>query len=492
MNYIAVDIGTTSIKGMLYQENGIVLSKASLNTKTYSIAENKEQNPFEIFDAVCKIIAKLAHHSCTEKIGFVSFSCYMHSLMAVDKNGEPLTHCMLWSDNRSAKISERYRKNGVGLSLYKKTGTPIHPMSPFYKILWLKENDKALFDQTCKFISMKEFLFFKFFNQFAVDYSIASATGLFNIFSLDWDNEALNILGLSKNNFSSIHDATFYFDNLNVKLCEILGVSTDTKFVLGASDGCCANLGSNGVHKTGGVISIGTSAAVRITTKKPVIDADGRTFSYVLKKGLYVSGGASNNGGNIFAWYQKSFGNISSIDDELSKTNTGANGLLFLPYLNGERAPYWNPFIRGAFFGVSDNHSKLDFLRAAIEGSCFIIRDMCANFSDAISEFYVNGGFVQSKKWVEILSSVLNKKLVIAETYEAACLGAFFIGLLACNKIQDFSGIEKLIKTQTEVFPNAKDVVVYDDIFSVYQKSVCKVQEISNLLEARRFLCLNN
>lgn len=472
MNYIALDIGTTTIKGVLYDEWGNIVYETSRISKTFSEkVDYMEQDADEILKLVLDIIKQISRNS-KEEISFISTSSYMHSIMAVDKNGNPLTKLYLWSDNRSKGYVEKYKKNGKGLEFYKKTGTPIHPMSPLYKLMWLKDNENTIFEKAFKFISIKGYLSYKLVGEYIVDYSIASASGMFNIFDLKWDDSVLKELGIESSKLEKTVRTTESFMLKNEKILEYTNLSRNTKYIIGASDGCLANLGSHGLTKGNAVVTIGTSGAVRVVNDRPMIDSKARTFSYILSDNLYVSGGALNNGGTVFEWLKSLFNEDIDLDNKLKGYSNFNNGLLFLPYLNGERAPYWNPKLKGAYLGINNSHNETDFVYSTIQGVCFAIKDVLnilKNQTD-VHSIYANGGFTNSEFWIEKLSTILEIDINVLNQGDGACFGAYLLGLKAIGKISTLEESSKYFK-KSKLYKFSKNN--FDSMmFEIYKKSV--------------------
>lgn len=487
MLYIGIDIGTTSTKALLFDDNGKVHGKASYGYDIISPAPNKkEQDPDILYHAVITTLSELAKKAkdANQTIECISFSAMMHSLIAVDKDGKPLTNCMIWADGRSAEYANEFKRNGKGIVIYKRTGTPCHPMSPLYKIMWLRDHEKDIFNQTHKFISIKEYVIYKLFGQYLVDYSIASATGLFNIYELTWDKEAIEAAGITEAHLSKPVSTTYKINGMHKELAELIGIQQDTWVVLGASDGCLANLGSKGINVGSVVVTIGTSGAIRIVSDEPLIDERGRTFCYLLTEDKYVAGGAINNGGMVYRWFRDNFGEkeveeaklqgedtYHYLNQMIEQTEAGSNGLLFVPFLSGERAPYWNADLRGAFFGISDTHKKTHFARAVLEGISFAINDVFTilkEYAKKVDIIYVNGGFTRSKTWVQILCDILGTPIVVSDNYESPCLGACMLGMLALEKVSDLAELGHFLEDgdHYEVSENKK---IYQELFAIYQ-----------------------
>ncbi|WP_035173989.1 FGGY family carbohydrate kinase, partial [Bacillus atrophaeus] len=270
-NYmLGIDIGTTSTKAVLFNENGVVIQKASigypLHTPDISTAE---QNPEEIFQAVILSTAKIMQQHSQKKISFISFSSAMHSVIAMDENDQPLTPCITWADNRSEGWAHKIKDELNGHEVYKRTGTPIHPMAPLSKIAWMTNDRPEIASKAKKYIGIKEYIFKKLFDEYVVDYSLASAMGMMNLKDLDWDEEALKIAGITTDHLSKLVPTTEIFHNCSLELAKQMGIDPKTPFVIGASDGVLSNLGVNAIKKGEIAVTIGTSGAIRTIIDQP-------------------------------------------------------------------------------------------------------------------------------------------------------------------------------------------------------------------------------
>lgn len=437
MHYrIGIDIGTTSTKAVLFDDKNCIQAIANEGYPTFRPAPDRsEQDPKQILVAVMKAIKQLTVQVETgSHVSYLSFSSAMHALLAVNEQGEPLTSMWLWSDNRAQAQIARLKKEADWQNYYLKTGTPIHPMSPFAKLLWMKE-ETTVIESAHKLIGIKEYLFYHLTGQFVIDYSIASATGLFNIHQLTWDTEILARLELDENKLAEPVDVTTAFYIESKQLAEELGLSSDTQLIIGASDGCLANLGT-GANAIGEVaLTIGTSGAVRMTLDRPYLDPKGQTFCYYLSPGKWVIGGAVNNGGNVIEWLNTLlFEEQNRVYEELpiamTKTEIGAAGLFFIPYLNGERAPIWDGSARGAFYGLSAFHGKHHLMRAALEGIMYNLKEVLSILEEIGGQtraIKASGGFLASPEWAQLAADILGYPLTISDSPESSSLGAVLL-----------------------------------------------------------------
>jgi gluconokinase len=433
---IAVDIGTSSAKGLAVLQDGSVLATFQ---KSYPLLNPQpgfvEQNPEVIVNSVIDLLKDVIDKSGTQSLLCIAFSSAMHGVMAVDKEGKPLTHLMTWADTRSADQAKKLKSQPLGQQLYEITGTPIHPMSPICKLLWLKENQGRIFNDTFKFVGIKEYLFFKLFGEWVVDFSIASASGLLDVNKLTWSPKALSAVGMSEDRLSKLVSPTTSFTSVKSDQAKRIGLDKPVPFVIGASDGCLANLGSNVTRKGDLAITIGTSGAVRMTVPNFIPDKKGRIFHYILKEKMFVAGGATNNGAALLTWFDQNFNgkDTASFVTEAEKIGPGAEGLLFLPYLMGERAPIYDPAARGVFFGVGIHHGRGHFRRAILEGICFEVCSIVESMKSlgSVKRVIASGGFIKSPFWVQILSDMLGKEILVSSANDASTMGAARLGFEA-------------------------------------------------------------
>ncbi|HYW34481.1 MAG TPA: gluconokinase [Balneolaceae bacterium] len=500
---IGVDIGTTSTKTVAYDRQGTIIAKASEGYPLYSEnADRAEQDPDEIFDAVIQSLSqtvnKVQNQLDASSIKGVAFSAAMHSLMAVDEKGQPLTPSITWGDQRATKEAERLKKNS-GIAIYHRTGAPIHPMLPLTKLIWFKKHDSDIFNAAEKWISVKEYIFSRFFDQYIVDYSIAGATGMFNMEQLEWDEEAVKLSGLSLNQLSDPVSTTRQISGLNPKIVEQTELPENTPFIIGASDGVLANLGAGAIKKGAVACSIGTSGAVRTVVPGPVTDPKGRFFCYALTENQWVIGGPINNGGVALQWVRDNIfdelnHSISDIYEVLmeraKKVQAGANGLLFLPYLTGERAPYWDADMKGVFFGLTLKHDRNDMIRAVLEGVMYQMNEVVQTLREAgihPREIRATGGFTQSALWRQIMADVFDKQILVPSHTSSACFGAALLGMKALGWLPDFSTVNEMVTIRTRHKPKPEHVEIYRAYKPVFRQLVKNIQsDFSALAEVNR------
>ena len=508
---VAIDIGTTSTKTLAYDQEGRIYAEVE---KEYPLlspeADRKEQDPEEIYEAVIYTLTEVSRtvKQKGREVAAVSFSAAMHSLLAVDEDGRLLTNALTWADQRSVKEAEEL-KAGRGHEIYLRTGTPVHPMSPLTKLIWMKRHEPELFAKTSKWISLKEYVFYKLFNRFVVDHSIASSTGLFNLKELTWDQEALEIAGVSAEQLSEPVPTTEIIRGLSSEHAEALGLDSETPFVIGASDGVLANIGVGAITPGSIACTVGTSGAIRTVVSEPAVDPKGRTFCYALTEDQWVIGGPINNGGISFRWVrdqlfpdlqEKAAANGESAYDELtrraSSVSAGSGGLLFLPYLTGERAPFWDADTKGVFFGLTLDHGRDHMIRSVLEGVMFQMYSVALALTEAgvePVEYRAGGGFARSELWRQIMTDMFETDMIIPESHQGSCLGAAWLAMKSLNWIDDLSSIQNILQTTVKHTPIAENVHTYRLLKPIYLRLARKLpDEFSAISDVQRELMEHN
>lgn len=474
---IGLDLGTTSVKAVVFNVNGKVITETEkMITSHYPQQGWVEQNPVEIEQYAVQAIRDAIDEAKIEKheLLTIGISAAMHSLICMDENGEPLSQALIWSDGRSSEQAEKLKETN-GFDVYARTGLPNHPMSPLSKLLWMKEVEYEPYLKANYFLSIKEYILQKWFGQCAIDYSMAAATGLFNAKTFQWDDEILELAGVKKEQLSKIVPPTEVLTGINKDVAENMGISNDMPIVIGAADGQLANLGIGAILPGEVAITAGTSGAIRQFTKGFRISDKQETFSYAFTEDYSIIGGPTNNGGIALQWlkellnYQGSFYEFTA---EAEQVAPGADGLIFLPYINGERAPLWNQHAKGNFFGMSITHKKEHFVRAVLEGITFNLYQIGQALEELAGEpekIFVNGGLSRSSLWLQMLADVFGKEVYVSESHHSAAWAAAWTGLVALGKADSFAEIKKNVLMGEAVKPNMENHKIYSKIFNKYE-----------------------
>jgi gluconokinase len=482
---IGVDLGTSSTKVIAVQQDGTVMAHHQQEYPIHQPEPGQSEQDAEVILAAVKtgirnVVAAVQHPPAA-----ISFSTAMHSVMAMDRGGKALTPLIIWADNRSQPEADQLRRSDLAATLLQESGTPVHAMSPLCKIIWWREHLPQVFAATACFIGIKEYVYYHFFGRYITDHSTASATGLFNIHALKWNKTSLETAGITEEQLPTAVSSDSFIEGLLPEIAKDLGIPDTTRFVAGASDGCLAQLGSNALDAGHATLTIGTSGAVRMTIHQPLTDAKGRLFTYILTPGYYVTGGSINNGGVVLQWYLDSFLQVAtgtslpvntSLQQALGSTPAGAEGLLCLPYLRGERAPIWDGHAQGAFIGVQPQHTAWHFLRALLEGMALGLRniiDALEETAGPVNKISVSGGFTHSPEWVQLMADVFQRPMHLEQINDASAMGAVLLGFQALKVDTSFAVVaEKVFSPATE------HAEVYKKAYTIHGKLYSALKDI--------------
>lgn len=484
--WIGVDVGTTGVRAIAYEASGVSLAAAEafypLRTPHPDWAEERPSEILAATEQVVREAADALRYQGRTPSG-VALSTVMHSLIPLDAEKQPLTDMQTWADSRSAGIVRALKEEEPVLcrSFYERTGCPMHACYPLAKILWLRRNRPDLFGRT-KFIgSIKDHLFHVFTGEFLADRSTASTTALYNAHELAWDAEILKFIGVAENMLPPVVSTT-EARPLAAAAAERMHLPAGLPVVIGATDGVLVNVGIGAVSAGQLSATIGTSGAVRMLVGEPRMDEEMRTWCYNLVDGLWVAGGAINNGGMILRWMRDnvchfSDAQMAALDVDgydlmtmkASKVPAGSDGLILLPFFTGERAPYWNSDLRGMFFGLSLNHSRSHMIRAVMEGICYgmySVFDALREFGE-VRDIRASGSFTKSPLWMQILADVLGEPLVLPDNSEGAAYGAAVLGFISAGELTGIADTAKFVHPKKKYIPDPANTRTYAKLVDI-------------------------
>jgi gluconokinase len=479
---LGVDVGTTATKVIAYDTSGAALASAS---ESYPLNQPEpgaaEQDPQQILDAVRAAVRSVVAGLDGAPVAGLSFSAAMHSLLGLDAGGRPLTASITWADTRAAEQADRLREAGQALALQKRTGTPVHPMSPLVKLMWLRETQPELTASVRHWVGIKEFVLRHWCGELVEDESVASATGLLSLETLDWDDQALTLAGVTRDQLPRVVPTTEVVGGLSRDAAAELGLPAGTKVVIGASDGPLANLGLGAVHPGQAACSIGTSAALRVITDRAIVDEHGGVFCYAFRPERWVVGGALNNGGVVLAWAGEALAPdlterlgddaAGALTELAAKAPAGAGGLVMLPYLLGERAPHWSSLPRGAYIGLTRAHRREHLVRAALEGVCLQLALVLASMDSAgidVRELRATGGFARSPFWRQLLADVLGIPVHFPKGHEGSGFGAALLGMEALGLVPSLDVAADLVQVTSTVEPDPAAADLYRSLLPLF------------------------
>lgn len=483
-NYvIGLDLGTTSAKACVFNRVGRLIAEAEeLVSSEYPQVGWVQQDAAAVERSAVLAVrnALLKAGVAKEELTAIGFSAAMHSLVPVSAEGTPLSPAFIWSDGRGTEQADRLADE-ERQRLYAKTGTPIHPMSPFLKLLWMKESGFEPYRQAAYFMSIKEYLIYTWFGKRVIDYSMASATGLFSPYSHQWDLEMLDLVGVKTSQLSEIVPPTTLLGTIKKEIAEEMGIPATLPVAIGAADGQLANLGIGALLPGEVAVSVGTSGAIRQVTKEAKVSGRGETFCYSFTEDSYIIGGPTNNGGIALQWLKQLLNDQGSYESFLAEAGAsapGAEGLLFLPYINGERAPLWNQRARGNFYGMTVAHTKAHYVRAVLEGITFNLYQIgraLEQLAGPPRKIYVNGGLSRSPIWLQMMADIFEAEIYVSENHHSAAWGAAWTALVAIGEEKDFASIKHNIPMGEPVLPNLDNSRVYKAVYERYEKLASRI-----------------
>jgi len=495
MSYVlGIDLGTSSVKIVLVNVGGKIIAASSEGYRTYSPHPGwAEQEPEEWWKATVRAINRVINqtHIDLEQIRGVGLSGQTHGAVILDKNLLPLRKAIIWMDKRS--ISQVHGlEERMGGRLPRVTGLPISTGFMAPSLLWIKENQPSLWKRIYKVLLPKDYLRLKLTGVAASDVTDAGGTLLLDTAKRKWSREIIDELNIPYAFFPSLYESSQISGQVTGKAAKEISLKEKTPVLAGGADQVMAAIG-NGVVAEGRIASsIGTGALLTTCTDHPIIKPDRvlHAIPHALP-GKWILMGAILAGGSCLDWFFDQIileGEISSqsnsrrfISSSISSTSAASKGLLFLPYLGGERTPYLDPQARGAFIGLSFHHSQKDLVRAIMEGVVFALRDCLEEFKKAgIKPSYITagGGGARSKVWRQIQADIFDLSVFTTNAKESSAYGASLIAAVGTGV---FPTVEKAcqqwVRKENETIPNLQEVELYEKIYQVYHSLYPKLKE---------------
>lgn len=470
-------IGTTATKVVAYDEAGRPVGQAS---RGYALLQETrgmaELAPEALLTAVETGLAEVVGQVPAGSVAAVSFSTAMHSLMVLDEHHAPLTRVMTWADNRAAAQAARLKARPDSAALVARTGVPLHPMTPLAKLMYLQASRPQLMAQAKYVCGIKSWLLYHLYDQWVADFSLANASGLFNVQTLQWDEQALKLAGIAAAQLPELVDTDTVLPRLTAAAAQATGLPQHTPGIVGASDGTLANIGVNALAPGAMAVTIGTSGALRTVIAAPRVAASGKLFTYYLAPQRWVVGGPVNNGGIVMQWAASTLlGQSASVAEAISIAMTapaGAHGLIFLPYLGGERAPLWDAQARGSFVGLTRQHTKADMLRAVMEGILFNLKAVGALMQPLVgaqATLHAAGGFAKSLAWRQMLADVFGHPVVVPASVQSSALGAAVMAMKRLGWISQLTDVGTMLPSPARYAPGAA-ASTYQRLWPVWQQ----------------------
>ena len=487
---IAYDIGTSGTKAVITDLKGNMISSATERYKLIHIEPLwAEQDPDEWWKAVILTTKKVIETSkiSPENILGVSFSAQMLGTLPVNKKGKPLRPCMTWLDLRSERQAKWIKEN-VGLDVSAK--------DPIAKILWLKENKPDTFNQAYKILDCKDYIVYKFTENFVTDLTCAQAIA-FDVEKREWSKELCSILDIPIDKFPKVVKSTETVGEITSQAAKETGLKRGTPVICGAGDFPCAVVGSGAIKYGRAHLYVGSSGWVALSVKEKYVDPKGRFFTMLgVDPTKWVLGFETENASSCIEWFKDNFARdlleeanksgedpYTLIDGMAEKVEAGSKNLIFTPWMWGERAPIRDDYARGAFIGLSFTHTKAHLIRAIMEGVAYNIR-WILELIEQLTGLKINslrsiGGGMKSKVWAQIFADITGKNIqVVKWPQHAGAIGAALTAAVGLNVYKKVEDLDALLPVMFEVKPREKYYKVYNPIYNNFKEAYSKLSGI--------------
>ncbi len=488
---MGIDVGTTGAKTLLINEDGTVISKAFEEYPLYTPQLGwAEQNPEDWWIATQKSIKKTLKESevKAEEVKSLGLTGQMHGSVFLDKDHRVLRPCILWCDQRTAlQCDEMTRKVGGRERLIQLTCNPAFTGFTAPKILWVRENEPRIYEKAVKVLLPKDYIRFMLTGIFATDVADASGTLLLDVKKRKWSEEVLDALEIPRDILPQVFESPEITGETSEETSRATGLKRGTPVVAGAGDQAAGAVGNGVVQR--GILSatIGTSGVVFAFSDEVRMDPEGRvhTFCHAVPQKWHVMGVMLSAGGSL-KWFRDTLGTLEVwmgeltgtdpyvfLDSEAARAKPGCEGLIFLPYLMGERTPHSDPDAKGVFFGLTLRHKKQHLVRAIMEGVAYGMRDsldIIRGLGVEIQQIQASGGGARSSLWRQIQSDIYRTELVTINVDEGPAFGA---ALLAGVGSKIYGSVEeacqKTVRIVSRTLPKRETMELYDKYYGVYK-----------------------
>ena len=479
MSYVlGLDLGTSSLKGILVDKSGkIVATKAAeypLHTPKQGYSEQDPELWVKAADTVIKELINEFGDILSSLEG-ISFSGQMHSLVLLDADNKPLRNAILWNDVRTTKQCETIMSKAKDKMIQITKNVALEGFT-LPKILWVQENEPEIWSKVKHFVLPKDYLGFWLTGNKQMEYSDAAGTLLLDVEKQQWSLDIAKEFNIPEYVLPKLVGSSDKIGLLKPELVEYFGFTKDVPIFAGGADNACAAIGA-GITKEGqAMCSIGTSG-VFLTYEGDVKDYNGKIhfFNHVVRDKFY-SMGVTLAAGNSLDWFKQTFASDNSFEELLSGIGElPLGGLLFTPYIVGERTPHPDSKIRGSFIGMDTNHTKKHFAKAVLEGITFSLKDSAILMEEvsgkAFDRIVSVGGGAKNKDWLQMQADIFNATIVTLETEQGPAMGAAMLAALGAGWFKDENECaEQFVCYKEEFQPIAENVATYKAIYELYKQ----------------------
>ncbi len=494
MQYLmAHDLGTSGDKATLFTVDGtLAASVVESYPCRYSNDNWAEQNPEDWYSAVCRATRALMEKVPAADVVGVSFSGHMMGAVLLDGDGAPLRSAIIWADQRATEEQQLLSDRVGDQRFYEITGNRNNPTNSICKILWSLRHD-GLSDRLQKAVNCKDYIVFRLTGTVGTDYSDASGTGAFDLHTFTWSREILEAAGVKESVMPDLRASTDQAGRITAEAARETGLPAGTPVYCGCGDGTAASVGT-GISRVGqGYISLGTSAWISYMDDAPLLDAGQRTFNLAgIEKGRVYPIGTMQAAGSSYSWMrdelcgtekrragEKGTSIYDEINGQIARTPVGAGGVLFLPYLMGERSPWWDANARGAFLGLKQETTHAELLRAVMEGIsmnlALILRILRAKYP--FQSLRIIGAAAKEPVWRQILADVLDTRIEKLNLLEEGCsLGAVMAAGVGSGVLTGPSDIDRFLKVDDVCEPNPENVARYGELLPRFEEAYLRLR----------------
>ncbi len=500
---LAHDLGTTGNKATLYGPEGELLGSTFYSYDTEFAATNwAEQNPEHWWRAVCDSTQELMRRAKMRPndIAVVTFSGQMMGCVALDKNARPIRNAIIWADQRSIKQEAWLGDRIAPADVYHITGHRLSASYSLCKILWIRDHQPDIYQATHKFVHAKDAIVARLVGNFVTEPTDASGMNLYDLEHGSWSMPIVEAAQLDVSKLPDLRRSIDVVGEVLPSVADEIGVAAGTPVVIGGGDGMCAAAGAGVVREGTAYNYVGASSWIALATPKPIFDPEYRTFTWAhLVPGLFSPCGTMQMAGGSYQWTRDQLCSVEMQAAEAlgvspydlmnlgaEKSPAGANGLLFFPYLLGERSPRWNPRARGGFIGLTVRHTHADMVRAVLEGITMNLRVILDAFTSQgarIDAMRVIGGGARGHLWNRIMADVYGIPVYrMAVLQEATSMGAALAGGIGVGLYPGFSMSETMNQIAETVQPNPVNQSVYDRAFPIFEAAYHALVPIFDML----------
>ncbi|MFV0529091.1 MAG: xylulokinase [Lachnospiraceae bacterium] len=487
---LAHDLGTSGNKATLFSENGAMIGSAVFSYDAhYFNATWVEQDADDWWNAVCHTTRQLLTETAVAPadIAAVSFSGQMMGCLCVDRQGRPLRPSMIWADQRAKAQVAQIEEHMSQWDFYHIVGHRNTASYGIQKLMWIRDNQPEIYEQTYKTLNAKDYIVLQLTGNFYTDYSDGNSNGCFDLNRFAWSEEILEYAGIEPDKLPEVKPSTFIAGKVTKSAALATGLAEGTPVVLGGGDGVATNVGAGSIAPGKTFCCMGTSAWITTTSEKPLFDEQMRTVTWAhMIPGLYAPNGTMQYAGGAYNWLKNTVCRMESynakldgkspydyINEEIADSPAGANGILFLPYLLGERAPRWDSDAKGAWVGLKPENTRNDLLRSVLEGvtmNLSIVLDILRQ-QTKIDEIMVLGGGAKGAIWRQMMADIYNARIQVPTLLEeAGSMGAAVTGGVGCGLFKDFSVIDRFIEIQSVHEPDMQAVQAYTPVKEMFDE----------------------